>query len=66
MLMIANSPYTLLGIMPTLSAAKKRVRQFPNLPTIAETVPGYEASVAFGLFAAAGTPTNVINKVPLC
>jgi tripartite-type tricarboxylate transporter receptor subunit TctC len=27
------------------------------------TVPGYEASVSFGLFAAAGTPTDVIKKV---
>src|ERR1700736_3038331 len=32
-------------------------------PTLAETVPGYEASVSFGLFAAAGTPTDVIKKV---
>jgi tripartite-type tricarboxylate transporter receptor subunit TctC len=41
----------------------KRVPQFPNVPTIAETVPGYEASVSFGLFAAAGTPATVVHKV---
>jgi tripartite-type tricarboxylate transporter receptor subunit TctC len=33
------------------------------VPTIAETVPGYEASVSFGLFAAAGTPPDVVDKV---
>ena len=41
----------------------KRVPQFPDVPTIAETVPGYEASVSFGLFAAAGTPAYIIRKV---
>jgi tripartite-type tricarboxylate transporter receptor subunit TctC len=41
----------------------KRLPQFPDIPTIAETVPGYEASVSFGLFAAAGTPADVIKKV---
>ncbi len=35
----------------------------PACPTIAETVPGYEASVSFGLFAPAGTPTDVIRTV---
>lgn len=37
--------------------------QFPDVPTTAETVPGYEASVSFGLFAAAGTPADIIKKV---
>ena len=41
----------------------KRVLQFPNVPTIAETVPGYEASVSFGLFAAAGTPPDIVRKI---
>jgi tripartite-type tricarboxylate transporter receptor subunit TctC len=41
----------------------KRVPQFPGVPTIAETVPGYEASVSFGLFAATGTPADIIRKL---
>jgi tripartite-type tricarboxylate transporter receptor subunit TctC len=44
-------------------ASAKRLPQFPDVPTIAETVPGYEASVSFGLFAATGTPAGVIEKV---
>jgi tripartite-type tricarboxylate transporter receptor subunit TctC len=44
-------------------ASNKRVPQFPDVPTIAETVPGYEASVSFGLFAAAGTPAGIVKKV---
>lgn len=43
--------------------SEKRVPQFPDVPTIAETVPGYEAGVSFGLFAAAGTPADIIRKV---
>jgi tripartite-type tricarboxylate transporter receptor subunit TctC len=43
--------------------SEKRVTQFPEVPIIAETVPGYEASVSFGLFAAAGTPAEIIKKV---
>jgi tripartite-type tricarboxylate transporter receptor subunit TctC len=41
----------------------KRVPQFPDVPTIAETVPGYEASVSFGLFAPMETPAEIIRKV---
>jgi tripartite-type tricarboxylate transporter receptor subunit TctC len=43
--------------------SEKRAPQFPDVPTIAETVPGYEASVSFGLFAAAGTPAEIVKKV---
>jgi tripartite-type tricarboxylate transporter receptor subunit TctC len=41
----------------------KRMPQFPDVPTIEETVPGYEASVSFGLYAPNGTPPAVINKI---
>jgi tripartite-type tricarboxylate transporter receptor subunit TctC len=41
----------------------KRLPQFPDVPTIAETVPGYEASVSFGMFAPTGTPPAVFNKI---
>jgi len=44
-------------------ASAKRLPQFPDVPTMAETIPGYEASVSFGLFAAAGTPADIIKKV---
>jgi tripartite-type tricarboxylate transporter receptor subunit TctC len=36
---------------------------FSNLPTVAETVPGYEFSVWFGIMATAGTPQPVIEKL---
>jgi tripartite-type tricarboxylate transporter receptor subunit TctC len=40
--------------------AGKRWGALPDLPTIAETVPGYEASVWYGIVAPKGTPPNVV------
>ena len=33
------------------------------MPTVAETVPGYEAVLRYGLLAPAGTPRSVIEKL---
>ncbi|MGH6672793.1 MAG: Bug family tripartite tricarboxylate transporter substrate binding protein [Xanthobacteraceae bacterium] len=44
-------------------ASDKRLPAFPDVPTMAETVPDYEASVSFGLFAAAGTPAAIVRKI---
>lgn len=41
----------------------KRSSLFPDLPTIAETVPGYEATSWFGVLAPAKTPHAVVDKV---
>jgi len=42
----------------------KRTPILPDVPTVAEAgVPGYEASVWFGVFAPAGTPAPVIAKL---
>jgi len=35
----------------------------PDLPTVADTVPGYEASTWFGVGVPKGTPTEVIEKL---
>lgn len=42
---------------------KERVASFPDIPTIAETVPGYETYTWNALFAPAGTPPDVINRL---
>jgi tripartite-type tricarboxylate transporter receptor subunit TctC len=41
----------------------KRARALPEVPTIAETVPGYEASTWFGVGAPKGTPPEIIEKL---
>lgn len=40
--------------------AEKRWKLLPDIPAIAETVPGYEASVWYGIVAPKGTPSEVV------
>jgi tripartite-type tricarboxylate transporter receptor subunit TctC len=40
-----------------------REPSMPDLPTVAETVPGYEAVAWFGLGAPKGTPREIIDKI---
>jgi len=40
-----------------------REASLPNVPTIGETVPGYEASAWFGVSAPKGTPRDVVEKL---
>jgi tripartite-type tricarboxylate transporter receptor subunit TctC len=42
---------------------KTRYAAMPDVPTIGETVPGFEMSSWIGLFAPAGTPADVIGKL---
>ena len=41
----------------------ERSAQLPDVPTVAETVPGYEASALFGMGAPKNTPKEIIAKL---
>jgi tripartite-type tricarboxylate transporter receptor subunit TctC len=41
----------------------KRLQQVPDIPTVAETVPGYEAGSWYAILARAGTPRGIIDKL---
>ncbi len=41
----------------------KRIAELPNVPAVAELVPGYRLEGWNGLFAPQGTPTDVIEKL---
>jgi tripartite-type tricarboxylate transporter receptor subunit TctC len=43
-------------------ADARRVPQLPDVPAIAETVPGYEANVVYGIAMPKGTPADVVAK----
>lgn len=69
---LSMSYATLSGAIPYIEskqlrlvavAESKRVKQFPDVQTIAETVPGVTTATWMGLFAPAGTPKSVIDRV---
>jgi tripartite-type tricarboxylate transporter receptor subunit TctC len=39
------------------------VEALPDVPTVAETLPGYEAGAWFGLGAPRDTPTQVVSRL---
>jgi tripartite-type tricarboxylate transporter receptor subunit TctC len=47
-----------LGVTTT-----KRVAELPDVPTIAETVPGYEVSVWYGISGPKGIPAEIVTKL---
>jgi tripartite-type tricarboxylate transporter receptor subunit TctC len=40
-----------------------RLPSFPDVPTVAETIPGFAVSAWFALLAPAGTPDTIIRRV---
>jgi tripartite-type tricarboxylate transporter receptor subunit TctC len=40
-----------------------RIASWPDLPTVAETVPGFNNTTWFGLLAPAGTPKSVVDRI---
>jgi tripartite-type tricarboxylate transporter receptor subunit TctC len=48
-------------VRPIGVTSAERTRQFPNVPAVAETVPGYEFTAWVGCFAPAGVPPAIVN-----
>ncbi len=44
-------------------ASEKRLPNYPDLPTIAETLPGFQSAGWLLLMAPTGTPDNIIQKI---
>ena len=63
---------SLLPVTPHVGSGKlralavttaKRWHTLPNVPTVAETIPGYEVELWFGTMAPRGTPQPIINQL---
>jgi tripartite-type tricarboxylate transporter receptor subunit TctC len=50
-------------LRPLAVTTAKRSDVLPDVPTVAETVPGFEASVFYGMGAPKGTPRPIIDKL---
>jgi tripartite-type tricarboxylate transporter receptor subunit TctC len=51
------------SLRPLASSGPKRSPRFPDIPSIAEFYPGYEVTIWLGLFAPAGTPEPIVNRL---
>jgi tripartite-type tricarboxylate transporter receptor subunit TctC len=62
--MIASIEHIRAGQLRALAVTTaRRSETLPDLPTVAEFVPGYETSSWFGIGAPAGTPPEIIDKL---
>jgi tripartite-type tricarboxylate transporter receptor subunit TctC len=50
-------------VRPLGVASDKRLKQFPDIPTIAETVPGYEMTAWVGSFVPSATPREIVQRL---
>ncbi len=50
-------------LRPLAVTTAQRAAVLPDVPTIAETVPGYEASVFYGMAVPAGTPRDIVETL---
>ncbi len=73
---MAGHTEIMLGSLPTVVAmvgsgrpkllatgGLKRNPKYPNMPTVAETVPGYDSTIWWGMFAPRNTPADIIASV---
>jgi tripartite-type tricarboxylate transporter receptor subunit TctC len=61
---LQSLPYIKAGRLRALAVlGGKRSPLLPDVPTVSETVPGYELTNWFGMTVPAATPRDVINKV---
>lgn len=44
-------------------ASERRLAMFPDVPTVAETLPGFEATTLFGVVTHSGTPRDIVRKL---
>lgn len=51
------------GVKPLAVTSAKRASALPDVPSIAETLPGYDVSVWFAIVAPADTPRPIIDKI---
>lgn len=67
-LLLASIPSTIQHfqngrLIPLAVGGSKRHESLPNVPTLGETVPGFEAIDFVGVVAPAGTPSAVVEKL---
>jgi len=49
--------------VPDRVTSPTRFALFPELPTVASILPGYESGIWYGVMAPAGTPPAMVNRI---
>src|SRR5690606_33779534 len=67
-MMFALSPVAMPHVQanklrPLAVSGKRRLDDLPAVPTVAETVPGYEATTWYGVLIVRGTPQPIIDRL---
>lgn len=50
-------------LVPIAVTSPKRLAVLPNVPTVAETYPGFQVDNMYGVLAPKGTPKTVVNRI---
>jgi len=50
-------------LVPIAVTSPQRLAVLPNVPTVAETYPGFQVDNMYGVLAPKGTPKTVVNKI---
>ena len=61
---MTSLPHIRAGKLKALAVTgSKRIQTLPDLPTVAETLPGYEAGVWFAVFVPSSTPADIVRRI---
>jgi tripartite-type tricarboxylate transporter receptor subunit TctC len=62
--LLSSMPHLQSGALRPLAVTSlARAETLPDVPTVADTVPGYETGTWWGLGAPVGTPADIIEKL---
>ena len=61
---LQSLPYAKSGrLVPLAVTSAKRFPSVPDIPSIGETVPGYDMTNWYGILTTGGTPREIVNKL---
>lgn len=74
--LLANDTHAVIGTVPLVTpyiksgqlrpiavTSPKRIAELPDVPAVAEKLPGYEVDLWWGFFVPAGTPRPIVEKL---
>jgi len=67
--MVFSSPVSAIPLVKSgklkaiAASSPKRAKAFPDMPTIAETLPGYQSQIFYVILAPKGTPKPILDKL---